>query len=153
MDKIKVIITDFKTVGLIWREFLWPGRVSPITPTSAIQFGGGYNLSLLGQEAIFLRLVDSSEQTLGVISGFPTQEGYFRSRGLFVFQSFRGRGFSQILLGSIREYARENGHTRLWSLPRQSSWLAYKRFGFCQNSDWFNEGVEFGPNAFASLII
>jgi len=41
----------------------------------------------------------------------------------------------------------------LWTIPRQSSWPAYKNVGFIQTSDWFSEGVEFGPNCYASMTL
>jgi GNAT superfamily N-acetyltransferase len=156
----RIVATDFETVGQIWREKLWPGRRSEILPTSAIRFGGGYDLELLERTAVFFKLViyaaqaghpAQGEEILGVISGFSTHDGYFRSRGLYVSSAFRGRGYSQLLLAAVADHAKAVGCSFVWSLPRRASWEAYRRFGFELASEWTEEGMEFGPNAFAVL--
>ena len=34
----------------------------------------------------------------------------------------------------------------VWSMPRKSALPAYEKFGFVKQGDFFDEGVEFGPN-------
>jgi hypothetical protein len=36
----------------------------------------------------------------------------------------------------------------LWTMARKNSLFAYKNFGFVQVSEFFTEGVEFGPNCY-----
>lgn len=145
--------TGFAVVGKIWADNLWPGRISPILPTSPIRWGGGYDRSLLLRPAIFYQLLGPRGQTIGVISGFSTGGGYFRSRGLFVFEEYRRQGFAQLLLGQIARDAKDAGESFLWTLPRITAWGAYNRFGFQLESDWFNKDMEFGPNAYASYSL
>jgi len=38
----------------------------------------------------------------------------------------------------------------IWSIPRQSALLAYTKFGFNTVGDYFDEGMEFGPNIYVT---
>ena len=36
----------------------------------------------------------------------------------------------------------------IWSIPRKSALPAYAKFGFETVGDYFDEGMEFGPNIY-----
>lgn len=88
---------------------------------------------------------------IAVISGFATDLDHYRCRGLWVAPSHRGQGLAHRLFDRVARQALEERRTLLWSLPRQQSFSSYAKFGFVQRSDWFMEGMDFGPNCYACV--
>ena len=54
---------------------------------------------------------------------------------------------------ALEAKAREKGCHTIWTMPRQSAMPFYARCGFERTTDFFDEGVEFGPNCFAKKHI
>ena len=137
----------------IWKEELWPDRVSPIEPVSAMEYLGGYDLKLQEEEPIFFGISDDDGTICAVNSIVRTSLFFFRSRGLWVNPEKRGQGLAkQLLQHSIGE-ARAQHAQGLWSAPRKSAWPAYESVGFIRTSDWFDEGMEFGPNCYVLVSL
>lgn len=137
----------------LWEEYLWPGRESRIGPMSSMLYYGGYNLDIYGiYEPTFFGIYDN-EELVGVNSGHRTDYNAYRSRGLYVNPSFRGLGIGKRLLLATCNKAREEQCNFAWSMPRKGSEFAYTSVGFELTSDWFNEGVEFGPNAYCIMYL
>lgn len=152
MQDVEIIETNFEAAYEIWSQNLWKGRSSPIRGTSSLCFRGGHDLSYHRNPAVFfLACAGGVASPAGIVSGFQTGPGYFRCRGLFVFPQYRGNGIAQALLRKISQAGSVSGNSYLWTMPRKESWRAYEKFGFTLDSDWFEEKMEFGPNAFASL--
>jgi len=141
---------DFDTVVGVWREKLWPGRKDDIKATNNIKYLGGRDSAIHEQQAVFFGAYVAGD-LVGVNSGFGTLNGGFRSRGLWVDPAQRSKGIAKALLTATTEHARKQGFSYVWSMPRQSALSAYTSAGFKQTSDFFDEGVEFGPNCFVRL--
>jgi GNAT superfamily N-acetyltransferase len=125
----------FEEVLPIWSNHLWPGRQSSIDPNSAMCFLGGYDLVNMNTEPTFFTCIVDGE-IAGVNSGHMCKEHQYRSRGLYVFDKFRGRGLGTLLLSATIEQAKIEQCDICWSYPRKSSWKSYLHAGFELASDW-----------------
>jgi GNAT superfamily N-acetyltransferase len=83
----------------------------------------------------FIALYDNN-RLIGVNSGHTTGKTY-RSRGLYVFNKYRGNGYGTVLLLETIKVAKELGSTSIWSMPRQTSIKSYASAGFELTSEWF----------------
>ena len=52
----------------------------------------------------------------------------------------------KILFNQIDKQAKKENKTVCWSIPRKTALPAYEKAGYIKCSDWFDEGMEFGPN-------
>lgn len=136
----------------IWKEELWPDRVSPIEPVSAMKYLGGYNLEIQDEDPIFFG-AHSKGVIYGVNSIVRTAPTQFRSRGLWVDPEKRGQGLGKDLLKWSMSAAKHHGAREVWSAPRKSAWPTYESVGFIRTSDWFDEGMEFGPNCYVLVSL
>jgi GNAT superfamily N-acetyltransferase len=138
----------FDEILPIWRDYLWPNRKSEITTNSAMCFLNGYDLSNMETiPTFFAYKIDGA--TAGVNSGHMCKNLEYRSRGLFVFEKFRGRGIGKKLLVATIDQARLEGATMCWSYPKDTSWRTYASAGFMLASDFLPS--ETGKNAFCEL--
>lgn len=146
---IKII--TFEEILPIWQNFLWPDRESSIDPTSAMSFLGGYDLvNMQSSPTFFAYIIDG--EIAGVNSGHKTMNNGYRSRGLYVFDKFRGRGIATALLKATIEQGRKEEATMCWSYPRQSSWKSYANAGFILASDWETSETS-DANAYCEVIL
>lgn len=136
----------------VWRDKLWPGRKSKIEPTSAMQYLGGYDMHNQQFVPAFFSL-RTNDCIVAVNSVVMCADGSARSRGLWVDPELRNKGYARIVLENSVMQARDWGATHIWTVPRKSALPAYQSVGFIQTSDWFDDGVEFGPNCYASMIL
>lgn len=140
--------TDFDTVLPFWRDRLWPGRETPINSMSSMAYLGGYDMDIYKYKPVFFE-VRRGNGIVGVISGFETAPGWFRSRGVWVDPLVTGQGCGRALMEAVEGAALDRQCANLWTIPRRSAMPYYESMGFKRTSDWFDEGVEFGPNAYA----
>lgn len=131
----------------VWRDHLWPGRVSSIEPTSAIKYLGGYDMDNMIHRPVFYG-IEEDEKLVGVNSVTECSDGSYRSRGLWVDPNYRNKGYAKLLLEYGISIAGHNHVSYIWSMPRHSALPAYLSAGFQQTSEWFDKDVEFGPNCF-----
>lgn len=139
---------SFSEILPIWKNYLWPNRVSDITPTSAMSFMGGYDLQNMSPNPTFFAYIIDDE-IAGVNSGHMCKDNEYRSRGLYVFEKFRGAGIGAELLTATIERAKEEGATLCWSYPKDSSWNTYAKAGFFLVSEF--EASENGNNAYCMI--
>ena len=125
----------FNEVLPIWKNHLWPDRQSSIDPNSAMCFLGGYDLGNMDPIPTFFAFIVDGE-IAGVNSGHMCNDKQYRSRGLYVFEKFRGKGIGTILLKATIEQAIVEGAALCWSYPRKTSWKSYLAAGFELASDW-----------------
>lgn len=137
----------FEEIFPVWSICLWPNRKSEIKPISSITFSNDIDMDIYDNTPTFFGIFYNNE-LVGVNSGFKTSETEYRSRGLYVNASFRRCGAAKRLLEATEEQAKKEHCSFLWSMPRESAIKIYESFGFKRTSDWFDEGVEFGPNCF-----
>jgi len=125
----------FDEILPVWRDYLWPDRTSEITATSAMTYLGGYDLVNMQSESTFFAYMIDNE-IAGVNSGHLTMDNSYRSRGLFVFDTYRRKGIGTLLLKATIDQAKLEGAALCWSYPRKSSWKSYLNAGFELASDW-----------------
>jgi len=136
---------NFETIYPIWKNKLWPNRVSDITGTSAMKYLGSYDNKNMEYAPTFLAYF-LNNQIAGVNSGHQCMDNGYRSRGLYVFPDYRGQGIGIKLLKATIKIGKELGCDYVWSYPKDSSWSTYNKAGFSLSSDW--EISENGTNAY-----
>lgn len=141
-------IVSFNDVLPIWKNHLWPDRKSEITSNSAMCFLGGYDLVNMNTSPTFFAYMIDGE-IAGVNSGHMCKDNEYRSRGLFVFEKFRGRGIGTELLKATIEKAREEGAALCWSYPKDTSRKTYESAGFALVSEF--EISDTGNNAYCMI--
>jgi GNAT superfamily N-acetyltransferase len=125
----------FEQILPVWNDYLWPNRTSEITATSAMSYLGGYDYqNMQGKPTFFAYIVD--DEIAGVNGGHMTMNNSYRSRGLYVFEKYRGRGIGTSLLKATITQAKDEHADMCWSYPRKSSWKSYLNAGFELVSDW-----------------
>ena len=125
----------FDKVLPIWENHLWPERESRIDATSAMCYLGGYDLVNMHTAPTFFAYAIDGE-IAGVNSGHMCKDQQYRSRGLYVFDKFRGKGIGTLLLTATIEQAKKENAALCWSYPRKTSWKSYLAAGFELASDW-----------------
>ena len=145
-------IIDFETILPIWKNQLWPNRESPIRPMTSMQYQGGYDMEVyeLYKPTFFATYNDKNHIT-GVIGGQRTSNKLYLARGIWVDSMCRGQGIARLLFQEVFSQAVKEKCEAVWGLPRKNSLSAYEKAGFNQTSEFFNEGVEFGPNCYAYM--
>jgi GNAT superfamily N-acetyltransferase len=147
--KYSTSIVDFRTIFPIWKEKLWPERLSDIKMMSSMMYLGGYDTSIYNKYSpTFFTVYNNNGDIIGVNSGHKTTNNLYRSRGLWVDPLYRLQGISGILFCELYGQAMKESCKAIWSIPRKTALPAYKKYGFIQTSDFFNDAVEFGPNCY-----
>jgi len=131
---MNVIRLSFEQISSIWQKQLWPNRQSPIETHSAMTwpFEGEpqqYDMKVFEYPATFLGIIIDNK-IVGVNSGHKTTSNHYRSRGIWVDESYRRKGISQALFNATKDQAQKEGCTMLWSIPRKIALPAYTKFGF-----------------------
>jgi GNAT superfamily N-acetyltransferase len=141
----------FEEIYPIWRDYLWPGRVSAIEPNSAMRiFGEKYDMENMISPPTFFAYMED-DRIAGVNSGHWCKGNSYRSRGLYVFPQYRKRGIGTKLLLATAEQAQKESVFFVWSYPKIESTNTYKEAGFTIVSNW--ETSETGTNAYCIKII
>lgn len=145
----------FQEILPIWRDQLWPNRVSKIETHSAMTWpythvNQPHDAAVFLYPATFFGIYDQ-ENLIAVNSGHLTTQTEYRSRGLWVDPDYRGNKLAQTILLATIDQAKQEGAKMIWSIPRLSALPAYERVGFKTVGDIIDEGVEFGPNIYCWL--
>lgn len=148
---------SFEQITEVWHKELWPSRVSPIETHSAMTwpFDGNpieFDMDIFNYEPTFFGVFDN-QKLVGVNSGHRTKDNVYRSRGIWVNPEYRNKGISKILFLMTESQAIREECNLIWSIPRKSALGAYTRFGFETVGDFFDEGMEFGPNIYVKKDI
>lgn len=146
------MIITFEDILPIWRDKLWPSRKSAIEPVSVIQHDGSYDMSIQQNVPTFFG-VYVDDVLVGVNSGVKTTSTHYRSRGLYVDPAYRGHKIAKRLLQMVDDQAISEGCSIVWTMPRKEAYPTYLSMGYVATTDFFDEGVEFGPNCFASKTL
>jgi GNAT superfamily N-acetyltransferase len=140
---------NFETILPIWNDKLWLGRVSDIKPMSSMVYLGGYDVSIYKKYSpTFFAVYNSAGDIIGVNSGHKTTDNLYRSRGLWVDPLYRLKGISGILFCELYGQAIKESCIAIWSIPRKTALPAYKKYGFKQTSEFFDNAMEFSPNCY-----
>lgn len=84
------------------------------------------------------------DKIVGVESGYKSNIDYYRLRGLWVHEDYRGRGIATKLLNYLEERNNENF---LWTCPRENALIFYIKYGF--KITGISEKTLYGQNYFA----
>jgi GNAT superfamily N-acetyltransferase len=131
-----IVEINFEIISSIWKDKLWPDRISPIETHSAmLHLVTGYNMNnfLL---PVWYHGIYVDNELIGVNSGHMCADDTARSRGLWVCPNYRKNGYGKQLLSATIDVAREHMALAVWSYPRKTSWPTYKSAGFVLTSDW-----------------
>jgi GNAT superfamily N-acetyltransferase len=140
----------FEIINSIWTEKLWPTRVSKIETHSAMCFLGKYDLKNMSYPATYFGyFID--DQLAGVNSGHLCYDNSYRSRGLYVSESYRNLGIGSKLLSAIIEQGSKEKANFVWSYPKQSAWKCYQKVGFTLASDWHQSENDINAYCFLDL--
>ena len=137
-----------------WKAHLWPGR-EKIRAVSSMTWNhetkeAGIDTSLYARvQAKFFALCDRQNEIVAVAAGHPVDSTYYRTRGIWVSENYRGLGLITSVLWAVLRDAADQGSSIVWTLPRKQALNAYERAGFRQDSEFFDEGVLYGPNCYA----
>ena len=153
MSEVKRI--SWEEIKLIWETHLWPNKTGGISPYNkwtwihpSRHFGFDYNMEVF---PVFFGIFKDNK-LVSVNSCFMSNDWqdsvYFRSRGLWTDPEYRKQGFASLILLETIKYAKDNHGTWIWSVPRETSLVAYESVGFKRWSGW-KEELEFGPNCIA----
>ena len=136
---------SFEEILPVWSNDLWPNRTSPIEPNSAMCYKEGYDMENMRTTPTFFGYYVDGELA-GVNSGHLCKDSHYRSRGLFVYEKFRGMGIGTKLLRATIEQGRIENAILCWSFPRNTSWMTYHHAGFILTSEFMPN--ETGNNAY-----
>jgi GNAT superfamily N-acetyltransferase len=147
----------FEQILPIWKNKLWPNRVSKIETHSAMTWPSShpnqpYDMNAFNYPIYFFGSY-KNDRLIGVNSGHLTSPTEFRSRGLWVDPEFRGMGLAKQLLEKTIQQAIQSNASLIWSLPRITSLDTYHSVEFTTVGEVINEGVEFGPNIYCCLSL
>lgn len=138
----------FDRILPVWENKLWPNRESEIREMSSMVYKGGTDMSIYEKYTPTFWGVFDGDRVIGVNSGFRTSDDMYRSRGIWVDPEYRRRGVSRMLFRALNAQAIQEHCSYIWSIPRRSALGSYQRAGFQQSSEFFDEGMEFGPNCY-----
>jgi len=144
--------TDFMTVKEYWSRYLWPERKSAIEEVSWVDRNGEINSEMQKAKSYFWCIKDiTTNNILGVISGTDAGALGFRSRGIWVHESYRHLGLGKQLIEAVIKKASLLGHKSIWTMPRNTALRFYEKVGFKEKK--MIEGFEFGPHHIAEYEI
>ena len=134
---------SFQEVLPIWRDELWPKRITAIEKTNPLLFKKGWNLQHQSTEVFFMK-VEKNKKIIAVCSMQKTADQEFRSRGLWVSEEFRKQGIGSKLFQALEKEALSRGCSRLWTLARHSSLIFYTKMGMKDCGKTYD--FEYGPH-------
>lgn len=137
----------------IWKTKLWPERDSKIEEISCMIYQKGYDIQIFDLYKPTFWGIYHENELVAVNSGHRTSEIDYRSRGLWVDTDYRRRGLTKLLFNALFEQAKKEKVSLVWSCPRKTALAAYEANSFQKTSDWFDEGMEFGPNCYVEKIL
>ena len=148
-------LITFEQILPVWRDKLWPNRVSKIETHSAMTWPSThphqpYDMNVFTYPVYFFGIYDQ-DKLIAVNSGHSTNEQEFRSRGLWVDPLYRGKRLAQQILLATIDQARVCGAQMIWSIPRITSLSPYEKVGFITIGEQIDEGMEFGPYIYCCL--
>ena len=144
----------FETICHVWQKHLWQNRVSPIETHSAMTwpYDGNpleFDMDIFNYDPSFFGVITNG-RIVGVNSGHRTKDNIYRSREIWVDLDVRKKGVAQLLFNATEKQAIKEGCNMIWSIPRKSALPAYTKFGFETIGNYFDEGMEFGPNIYVT---
>lgn len=126
---------SFDTILSIWKNKLWQKRPSIDSHSAMLIEPGKYDFGNFLLPIWYFGLFENNK-IIGVNSCHLCVDGSMRSRGLWVDNIFRGRGYGKMLLLYAINKAQHCDSNFIWSFPRKTAWPTYNSVGFVLTSDW-----------------
>lgn len=145
-----IIQVEFDSIYPVWKNFLWPKRISKIETNSAMEYLGGIDINNMYYTPSFFAYI-YDDKVCGVNSGHKCSDQSYRSRGLYVFPEFRKQGIGSKLLNATIEQAKQENCKFIWSYPKQASWKTYEKVGFNLSSIWETSEMDINAYCMRSL--
>ena len=142
--KVLSKVIEWYDISEIWRDLLWKDR-EDIIPISCMTHDGKIDASIKHKYIPVHHGIYVNDELAGVISGHNTSEIYYRCRGIYIKESYRGFGLSKLLFGLVESEASYKNCLYIWSYPRMSALGSYKKSGFVEYGEVENSGYS-GPN-------
>jgi GNAT superfamily N-acetyltransferase len=89
------------------------------------------------------------DKLIGTSSGHKTSEDYYRGRGIWVHEDYRGQGLSRILWELVFSQAKKEKCKWVWCLPKKEAFWHAENRGFKRVSEFIQ--FDWGVNAYAVL--
>ena len=122
----------------LWHNELWPERPKIRSYTTminnedidmSIKTKAQGNFGFYPGVFFGIKTTDTG-QVIACNSGHQCSNTLFRSRGLFVYPEFTGRGMAHSLLAYTAKFAQDNGFEKIWSLPTEKALPIYNQVGY-----------------------
>jgi N-acetylglutamate synthase-like GNAT family acetyltransferase len=122
----------------IWQNLLWPERPHFDKYTTMInnkdidmdiRRKAQANFALYNGVFFGVKTTDTGK-VVACNSGHQCSNTLFRSRGLYVYPEFTGRGMAHSLLAYTAKFAQDNGFEKIWSLPTEKALPIYNQVGY-----------------------
>ena len=122
----------------LWHNELWPERPKIRSYTTMInnedidmdiQRKAQGNFGLYNGVFFGIKTTDTGK-VVACNSGHQCSKTLFRSRGLYVYPEFTGRGMAHSLLAYTAKFAQDNGFEKIWSLPTEKALPIYNQVGY-----------------------
>lgn len=145
-----ITVITFDEIFKVWATKLWPNRNSAIETHSAMLLSKSFDINNFNYPATYFAYV-IDDMIVGCNSGHGCTDNSYRSRGLYVDESYRKQGIGSKLLQATINQAKLENYKMIWSYPRKTSWNTYQNVGFALLRDW--EMSEVGENSYCARSI
>ena len=154
-----VVLISWDEIKTVWETHLWPNKKYDVESVNnwtwrypSRYFGFEYHIN--ASPAFFG--ISVNDKLVSVNSCYMSNKWrdsvYFRSRGLWTDPDYRRKGYASLVLQESIRYAKENGGTWIWTVPRKDAIDVYKSVGFNRWSAWIDE-LQYGPNCIATKYL
>ena len=130
---------NFEKIQEIWyEEDMW-GQMAYAHPVSTMLYIEKFDQKIKNLEysrPIFYAFMVNNK-IVGVNSYHHVNNEQVRSRGLYIYKNHRGKGIAEKLLKYAIDENKNKGYKFIWSMPRSTAIVTYKKAGFQITSNVF----------------
>ena len=145
----------FEEIKYYWKKYLWAKYTTPIKKIDLERKTGYFYKAVdhftqeQAERAIKATYIgcEIDAQIVGVESGYKTNIGYYRVRGLWVRENYRHKGIATKLIKWLEDRTKEK---YIWTCPRETTLPFYLNYGF--EVSGLSERTIYGQNYFAVKI-
>jgi GNAT superfamily N-acetyltransferase len=136
---------SYEDILPLWKK-LWPN--STIHKQSSMMYLGGNDTRIydLYNPSYFGLVINNN--IIGCMSGHRSTREYYRIRGLYLLEEYRGKKLSKYLFDKSEEQALQENCNFIWSYPKHSAIHAYEKAGYEQTSSWLVHDITHESNCY-----
>lgn len=140
---------SFEEILPVWKNFLWPERVSVIENVSCVDQLGNIDVIIRQYKSEFFGCFESTE-LIGVVSCHPINQEVMRIRGIYVFEAYRNKKIGRDLIKQVEKTVFEQNYKKIFGLVREKNENYFKGVGFVS---YGRTGVfEYGPHVLMEMV-